>query len=54
MLEHLRGRIGLITIEDIDIDVYLVYSISTKLILPSFDTFGVTKLKLDSQVSKNI
>ena len=29
MLEHVHGRIGLITIEDMDIYVYLVYSITT-------------------------
>jgi len=40
MQEHVCGRIGLITIEDIDICVYLVYGITTKLILPSFDTLG--------------
>ena len=40
MLEHVCGRIGLITIEDIDTYVHLVYSITTKLLLPSFDTLG--------------
>jgi len=55
MLEHVRGRIGLITIEDIDIYVYLVYSVTTKLILPSFDTLiRVIKFKLDSQGSINM
>jgi hypothetical protein len=55
MLEHVRGRIGLITIEDIDICVYLVYSITTKLILPSSDTLvRVTKFKLDSQFNMSM
>ena len=55
MLEHVRGRVGLITIEDIDIYVYLVHSITTKLILPSFGTLvRVTKFKLDSHVSMNM
>jgi hypothetical protein len=55
MLEIARGRIALINIEDIDIYVYLVYSITTTVILPSFDILvRVTKFKLDSQVSMNM
>ena len=54
-LEHVRGRIGLITVEDIDICLYVVYSITTKLIPPFFDTLVmVTKFKLDSQINMNM
>jgi hypothetical protein len=55
MLKHVPDCIGLITVEDIHIYVYLVYGMNTKLILSSFDTLvRVTIFKLKSQVSMNM